>query len=397
MKKLFFIILSIGLAACSTDGIDSSGDCMARKGTGANSHRISLEQAQALAIDYFTVTRGSADIDFATGYIVDEKAATRGMESSTDTLAYIFNCQDNGGFVVAAADDRLPNVLAYSDGGHFEYEEDDNNVVYKEFVERLRTFLITPSTGSGLQFGMGYKVYPVLDCSWHQRYPFDTYVIQDHPGCPVGCAAVAIGQVMSVCKSSLLFHGNEYDFRAVRAAMYHSSSDYSEDFIEHYPDPTRSATEYTYDEAADKIALLLYDIGKDIHMTYQPTGSGAYTSLYAYDEFTSYGYIVPDANSGTMLNYDGMNALSYLRQSYILLMRGSDMNEGVGHAWVIDGADYYTNLQQDEHTLPSIISVYMHCDWGWNGSANGYYCGEVFDSGSYEFGAMQFLAVKIED
>ncbi|HCD77738.1 MAG TPA: hypothetical protein DEQ27_05375 [Prevotella sp.] len=39
-------------------------------------------------------------------------------------------------------------------------------------------------------------------------------------------------------------------------------------------------------------------------------------------------------------------------------------------------------------------SAYIHCDWGWGGSCNGYYSGAVFNAGNYNFSPSNFFALK---
>lgn len=44
-----------------------------------------------------------------------------------------------------------------------------------------------------------------------------------------------------------------------------------------------------------------------------------------------------------------------------------------GHTWIIDGADYI------EDKTTGTVSYMYHCDWGWDGSHNGYFATDCFD------------------
>ena len=63
-------------------------------------------------------------------------------------------------------------------------------------------------------------------------------------------------------------------------------------------------------------------------------------------------------------------------------MRGSSLYYHVGfvfrhyvdgHAWVVDG--YIDEVKNNVH------SYYLHCNWGWGGTSNGYYLSDTFNSG----------------
>lgn len=43
---------------------------------------------------------------------------------------------------------------------------------------------------------------------------------------------------------------------------------------------------------------------------------------------------------------------------------------------------------------PLVGDTYIHCDWGWGGSCNGYYSGSVFSASSYDFTPQNYFAVK---
>ena len=52
-----------------------------------------------------------------------------------------------------------------------------------------------------------------------------------------------------------------------------------------------------------------------------------------------------------------------------------DGNKTVGHAWVGDGGMKVTTKYQDSNNRVYKITYdyYVHCNWGWNGSCDGYY------------------------
>ena len=52
---------------------------------------------------------------------------------------------------------------------------------------------------------------------------------------------------------------------------------------------------------------------------------------------------------------------------------------GGGHAWVIDGIKTRT-IQDENSETESREQVLLHCNWGWDGSSNGYYESKIFDT-----------------
>ena len=45
------------------------------------------------------------------------------VTQTNDTEAYyVFNAEDNGGFVIVSGDDQIPEILGYSDAGNFDAE-----------------------------------------------------------------------------------------------------------------------------------------------------------------------------------------------------------------------------------------------------------------------------------
>ena len=72
-----------------------------------------------------------------------------------------------------------------------------------------------------------------------------------------------------------------------------------------------------------------------------------------------------------------------LKTNYaIVYYEGFTGINGEGHAWVCDGAHYY-HLHSG---IPlagggnDITEIYMHFNWGWNGSYNGYFLAEVYNT-----------------
>lgn len=144
---------------------------------------------------------------------------------------------------------------------------------------------------------------------------------------------------------------------------------------------------YTYEQAVDSMAKILYWIGKDVDMEYTTAGSGAY-SHDAYTLCDSLGLTIPSGYSA----FDIKEITQYFSDSCIVYMRGRDDSVNAGHAWISDGCRYCVDMT-DKTT---ILDTYIHCDWGWGGSSNGYYSGSVFSASVYNFTPKNYFAVSMK-
>lgn len=222
-----------------------------------------------------------------------------------------------------------------------------------------------------------------------QGSPFDTYVVKEHPGCPVGCVAVASALVMMHSKEELLYNRVRYHFSDMRRYIAEGPSSNPilppivvfpktefEPNVEIYQD----GKTYSYESAVDWTAKMLYEIGKDVNMTYSPGSSGA-NSQNAYNLIRNLGFNVVTGYETVNMN----SVVDYLEDNCIIYMRGS------AHAWVVDGCRYCIDINTRARR-----DIYVSCDWGWFGSCNGYYTGDVFATQNGHYSPSNYFAVKRE-
>lgn len=401
MKK-FYLLLGLVTSlfvSCSTDivdeVVDSSNHSYVVNDAG---HKITESEALDIANRFLKSTRSSSD--FNVSYVLDKgKTLTRAVGVS-DTLAYILNRADDNGFIVIATDDRVNPVLAFSEEGKFEYEESYDDIVYANFVSKIDDYMATideNDTAVAVQYDIlesCVSELPRAATSWSQFSPYDKYVIEEHPNCPVGCVAVACGQVMLYGKSSLEYHGEVYNFSSIRNALEKQEKE-----LEGNVYSTRIVgppAEISYDEAIDKVAKMLYWIGKDVHMSYHPVSDGgsAASSEDAYDLVKSLGYKL---STDGLTNFVDTTVMRHIVNGDIVYIKGTDINVVAGHAWIIDGGYFcWANEEKGVMNTP-----YLHCEWGWNGEHNGYYLGRVisvtdrylFSVNGYRFTQLEYFAV----
>ena len=348
-----------------------------------------------IANGFFKQTRANAN--FTVDYVINKGNPRTRSAGISDTLAYIFNRGDDNGFMVVASDDRIFPILAFSDTGHFEYEESEDDVVYVNFISRLDDYLASIDENDTTVIIPDDYLYSCVIpdsslnmVSWSQRDPFDKYVIQEHPGCPVGCAAVATGLAMVYGKNSLKYHGVEYDFKSLRYALRDSEKPGIGFSGEEDEEP---AVYYTCAEAIDTVAKLSYLIGKDLNLIYTKDATYGYGSD-AISFLKNLGYVM-DHN---FTIYKDELVANNLYHGNIVFMTGQDINGKGGHAWILDGVGF---CWKDPVNKTGFMNISVHCDWGWGGNCNGYYSGDLFETDKYTFatnkytlGYMQFFVVS---
>lgn len=342
-----------------------------------------ISQSEALAIsDSFRVKSGTRSSCFnlaGVDYVTD--VSTR-SHTGSDTVAYIFNYRNNGGFTIVAADNRVSPILAYSDNGYFTSE----NVIAKEnFCDRIGDYLRNAIAKGGEskipkeELESCAVVSPVVKGFMRQGAPFNKYIVMEHSDLgspPAGCVAVACATVMLYSADTLRYHNSLFKLKSIREGFSSSSQSTRSNNAKRIVGVDVS---YAYNRAVDSIAKLLYWIGKDVEMEYDSTKSGTQT-IKARNLLERLSF-----KPSSMSPYNnGVTVAMYLVDGYIVNVKGS------GHSWIIDGCQYCIFSGR-------VIKPIMHCDWGWGGYCNGYFDGSVFESQAGDFSPTEYYAVKIAD
>ena len=340
-------------------------------------HRVSSNDALGLADKVLGKTNSTRASFPSVTCVLNPRMATRSESVVGDTLAYIINYPDEG-FVIVSGDNRVYPVLAFSETGYFSLE---NLAAKNMIVDNLETFISDhindgnsypiDSISADQLLGCASVLPPVDETKLNQKSPFDKYVAQVHPGCPVGCCAVAMGIALLDTQSSTSFtsyHGETFNLEAIRKGL---ASKYKT-----YNLPSKkivgNGTSLTYEQAADKMAKLLYYIAEDIYTEFYPDGSLA--SIQGLQAWT----IGQKISMTAMLSRYNLESIVNLirKKNSIVIMSGEVPNvEQTAHCWVADGCLYCMENNDPE----KIFNLFLHIDWGWGGGNNGYYQGDIFN------------------
>ena len=110
---------------------------------------------------------------------------------------YVFNMEDDGGFVIVSADDRTEAVLGYADSGSFDTERLPSHVRawlqgYADQIAAVRSGRAQPLKAAQAA-ELHEAITPLLTTRWDQDAPYN---LQCPPECVTGCVATAMAQVM---------------------------------------------------------------------------------------------------------------------------------------------------------------------------------------------------------
>ena len=283
------------------------------------------------------------------------KAQARGQEVKMQTLVkdgyYIFNVDNNGGFVIIAGDDRMPEVLGYAHKGALDVSNAPDGLkwllgYYEEIAHHLDKSQQPTHHSTRTERA---AISPLMATEWGQDYPYNAQ-------CPTvngkktvtGCVATAMAQIMNYCR-------------------------WPEDATSVIPSYTTASAQVTLPQlepaqfnwtflGSRQLAQLMRYCGQATKMDYGVGESGAFM-FYAADALVNnFGYD-SSVKSVNRSDYgdDEWEKLIYdeLSERRAVMYSGcgsGDLYAG-GHAFVVHGYD----------------SGRFYIDWGWDGSNNGYF------------------------
>ena len=301
-----------------------------------------------------------------------------GLSGTSDVQPYyVFNAENNQGFVIVAGDDRSEEIIGYSDTGYFDASNvpDDLSDMLESFVEDLRELDrqgITESLASTLKKAPRKAVSqarrpiaPLTTSKWTQGVPFANHTptyTNEYGGtshAPVGCVACAFGQVLYYWKYAKIPETGIPGYTQ-------SGGDWDGDWYEALPyrefDFSQMKDSYSSSEANTASGKLVGDLFEYINRAnkarfFQGTTYNAFegvpTNLRKYFGYkVATGILRSQCGAGEFENF----IYHDLSQGVIDVLAGRS-NPG-RHGFVVDGYSY---------------DDFFHINWGWSGQCNGYF------------------------
>lgn len=379
---------------------------------------IGPHKALQLAQSFFNKHKnGAKELTMAyTPHVEQNKLSgslTRGLQGSEipENLYYVINNGKENGYVVVSGDDRVRTILAYADKGNITEEDIQNHPsihwLFEEYKSQMQWAIENvPSNNNRLLTRTlpddeRIEVEPLLAysndrvtkleeaISWGQAWPFNLYAPNyKYKGTlyPTvsGCVATAMSTVMRWHKwpnkakgqvsyywkgkyMSLNFEGDgkenaPYDWSNMPAAVTGGGYD-------------RETLRMLNDTQADNIGRLLRDVGYAMQMDYNPAvtgGSGAYVynAPAALRDHFGYKSTVKFLERNNYYTNDWLKNIKSEMETYGPVVYAG-FSTGGGHCFVLDGF---------------ATGGYVHVDWGWNRSQNGWYALDVLKPGQEGIG-----------
>ncbi|MDR1759914.1 MAG: C10 family peptidase [Fibrobacter sp.] len=355
-----------------------------------------------------------------------------------DTLAYVVNFEDELGFAIISADTRVDQpILGFFDNGSLKDTIDnpglaialeglENYMLYSivEAEEQKDSLLdgILEKTGNEEQVkssvpvisfeitSIDYKILnhigPLLPVEWGQGAPYNNNVggtCSNKTGNNkywAGCVATSVAQIMAYWKYPAKIDNDSFNW--IEMNKYRSVSN---------PNSYLGTISFNINQAPttvkSQIAALFQKIGTGVKMNYSCEESGAATSE-AVNFLKKQGY-----KSEDLKDFDKNTVIASLLKKRPLLAEGfsfmntntkiikkekkffgityytsyttkTDTTYSAGHSWIMDGLlrrEMKTTVKSNGKLTENItVSDYVHNNWGWGSSRNGFFAIGAFNS-----------------
>jgi len=348
---------------------------------------VNPEQAAKIAKNFYlqvAKSKGLSDVTLSLAFTAKSKDVSiqKGYNGQETLIFYIFNVNQNEGFVIVSADNDVTPILGYSTSGSYS----DINIApaFKKLLEKYKKEIADVilnnlqadqeiqnkweklENGESIFSEKGIKsVNPLLTTTWNQN-PYYNYLCPG--GSVTGCPATAMGQIMKYWNypaTGIGFHSyNENDYGTLSANFATTTYDWAS--------MPNNVTSNNY-----AVGILMFHCGVAVEMNYSPTGSSSYVIISAsptpeqcceYALKTYFGY-----NASTI---QGLKRDNYSDTDWKNLLK-NDLNAGRpiqyagfgqgGHTFVCDGYDN---------------NDFFHMNWGWGGYYDGFFDLDALNPGT---------------
>ena len=296
------------------------------------------------------ITKARA-LSIATKYINNPKLSdntpkTRSSKANEQPAYYIFTNPNDKKFVIISGESKLNEVVGYGD--KMIENPNDQPPYFKLFLkeyERVVKEVRAKATTTTPQRPIKRKVEPLLTCKWSQYDPFNKYTpLSNGQHTPTGCVATATAQVMFYNKWP---KNRPQDYIA-------STGDDAKKSATYWWDEMKNTTnEMRTEQSRQAVGVLMYDIGKAVHMRYYIKGSDSNLQRACNALRDKFDYTVRYLDKNFLPANEFLNeVMQEISDGYPVLVVGGP------HAFVYDG--------YDEQGL-------IHTNWGWGGENDGYF------------------------
>lgn len=453
-KKTVFVLLTLLITISCTNDIDYNGNdtfshALVEEEQEQGPHHIKVSEAlnrfesalSALEISKTrTLRRGQWTIEKVPMSVF--KPQTRSSEVGSTDAIYVVNFDNNEGFAILAADDRLPDdIIAVTNSGNISFNPnpfddsidtlkledlfvpEDNDYLLgsmdnSEFIESLVAnyvigwtdslpgmedefgdipFIPIDSTYTTIEYTPVINYPALLNTKWHQRSPYNDYCPNRYYRYLFSNTTHPIITSIEPYTQDTTIWGDRFikleDLAAgcvsiavgqiVACLQYPTVSQITNDINAMEWDSLN--LDFNSDRSKHYLASLVHNIGIGCNMRYGYHKQQSFaTPKAAKDYFIELGYQNVDKHEG----YDLETIISQIEKGCPVFIGAlGPVSDKTGHAWVIDGYQYANSKRITKDTNGNIISVqdgntyhFVHCNWGWGGNCDGWFTSNLMDS-----------------
>lgn len=329
----------------------------------------SFQQAKEIAL------RQAAQLGISMDEASSAKAKSKRVKSVSGEVPayYVFPNGEGKGFTVVSGDDRLPEVVGYSDKGTYDEENLPSNYVgfmkaYEEMVGQLDNGDSRASASIAEAKALrssGYQqpaVAPLLgNIQWNQMIPYNNM-------CPMynstnrsvtGCVATAMAQVMMYYQYPKILLANipAYVSRTNHLSIPQINQGETYDWANMLPKyASYEPLNYT-DAQATAVAKLMYHCGAACEMDYGPSSGANVTPAILSTYFGYDSDLMQDLNRDVFTLAEWSQIMDKELSARRPILYSGRSSDG-GHEFVCDGTDG---------------NGLYHINWGWGGYQDGYF------------------------
>lgn len=299
-------------------------------------------------------------------------AARTSHPSLLTSPLYIYNVENDGGFVIVSGDDATVSILAYGTQGSISYDRMPENVkcVVDGYAEQISLMQEQGTTARRhAPAAERTTIEPLLTSQWGQGAPFNDE-------CPMfltgtrsvtGCMATALAQLMYYYRLTSVdkLQADITDYTCARnwGAYVHVDGIQKGTPIEW----SLMVDRYNGSESAESrkaVATLMKMCGAALRMDYADEINGgstatAITAVAAAKKYFGYSTYADIIFHDEMTDSEWDNAIYHELQLNRPVLISGQTPTNSGHAFMCDGYDSQTDK--------------YHINWGWEGYCDGYF------------------------
>ena len=298
---------------------------------------------------------------------------------------YVFNKVGGNGFVIVSGDDIIKPILAYSYVNSFHVENMPDNLrawmaYYREQINWAReenivsdeeTIWAWERLRDEIDSAKNSEEVLIETALWDQTAPYNLLCPTiNGTQAPTGCVATALALVMKYNRwpdqgSGMTFQYTTKQYKQTLSATYNIVYDW-DNMLNKYEKGNYST------EQAEAVSQLMYHCGVFSEMDYTPRSSGALTltAMGGMVRYMKYDKSMTLQSREWYTEAEWNSLLKKELDAGRLIIYGGSNNKEEGHQFVLDG------YKQNDY----------HVNWGWGGTANGYYSLSALDPDSQGVG-----------